>query len=157
MVLFCGEIRRDSVSLIRFLFLFLSCEISVKMFVELGFFSFFFLLMLVLSVLFLVTVINQCALLVFVSMHRRCLECWRVLFLLLFLTHIIYLRHVWNVRPYVSPLLFLFSGPFVEILFSSTSPNDPEYLTKETAQVFIPLMRFLQFNLFSSCFLVLLR
>ena len=32
-------------------------------------------------------------------MHQRYLECWRVLFLLLFLTYTVCLHHLWDVRP----------------------------------------------------------
>ena len=35
--------------------------------------------------------------------------------------------------------------------------NGPEYLTRRTAQIFIPLIRFLQYDFVSSNFLVLLR
>ena len=50
-------------------------------------------------------------------------------------------------------LVFLFSGLFVQCHFK----NSPEYLTSWTAQVFIPLIRFLLYSFVSSCFLVLLR
>ena len=49
------------------------------------------------------------------------------------------------------------SGPFVEILSSSTSKIVPRILQKETAHMFIPLMRFFLYSLVSSSFLVLLR
>ena len=47
----------------------------------------------------------------------------------------------------------------LSICFSSSLvhfKNTSKYLTRETAQVFIPLIRFLLFGLVSSCFLVLL-
>ena len=103
--LFCVAVRRYSLSLLRFLFLsyvkVFFCEISFVCLLKCPyscFYSHFFLvifvmLMLVSSVLFLVAVISLppcfflCSLLVFKSMHRRFFECWRVLVLLLFLTH----------------------------------------------------------------------
>ena len=41
--------------------------------------------------------------------------------------------------------------------FLVCSKNGPEYLTRGTAQAFIPLMRFLPYSLVYSCFLVLPR
>ena len=82
----------------------------------------FVLLMFVLSVLFQVIVNSLprrflCSLLVIVSMHRRSLECWQVLFLLIFLTRTVCLRHRWDVRPYASSWVFPFSISFLEVLF----------------------------------------
>ena len=48
-------------------------------------------------------------------MHPRYLQCWKVHFLILFLTHIVCLCHFSDVMPYAK-LIFLFSGPFVEVL-----------------------------------------
>ena len=104
MVLFRVAIRRDSVSLLRFPFLnhiqVFSCAISFASLLKCPYscFSshFCFLagevvqLMLVSTVLFLIAVISLplhfflCSLLVVVSMHRRSLEGWRLLFLLYF-------------------------------------------------------------------------
>ena len=84
------------------------------------------------------------------SINRCYFQCWRVLFLLLFSTHIVSLSHVWNVRPYTSSC-FLFSGPFTVVLSSFTLRMIPNILN-----VFIPLMRFLVFSFVSSSFLILL-
>ena len=61
-------------------------------------------------------------------MHRHYLECWRVLFFLLFLTPIVYQCNLRNVRPYESLLAFLFSGPFNGNLLSFTSRMVPSIL-----------------------------
>ena len=50
---------------------------------------------------------------VFVLMHSRYLQCWRTLFLLLFLTHAVYRCYLWDVRPWALSSTFLSSGPFV--------------------------------------------
>ena len=74
---------------------------------------------LVLSALYLVAVINlppHFFIVQFLSMHQPCLECWEVLFLILFLTHTLYLRYLGDVRPDASPWVFLFSCPFVRVL-----------------------------------------
>ena len=63
---------------------------------------------------------------------------------------------LWDVRPYVSSLVFLFSALFVEVLPSSTSKIVPN-ITRETAKVSIPFMRYLLYDLVSSSFLVLMR
>ena len=55
-------------------------------------------------------------------------QSWRVLFLLLFLKHIVCQRYLWDVRHYASLSLFLFSGPFDEVLPSSTSRFIPSIL-----------------------------
>ena len=59
-----------------------------------------------------------------------------------------------TIRPYVSSSIFLF---FIHLSSSLIHfMNDQEYLIQETAQIFIPLMRFLLQNLVSRSFLVLL-
>ena len=58
------------------------------------------------------------------------------------------LYYLWDVRPYALSWVFLFSGPFVEVLSLSTSRMAPEYLTRETAQVFILLLRLLLYDRF---------
>ena len=63
------------------------------------------LLVLMLSVWFLEAVISLrsrflCSLQVVVLMRQHCLQYWLVLFLLLFLIHIIHQRHLWDVMPY---------------------------------------------------------
>ena len=117
----------------------------------------FVLLILVLSVycfwsLYLVFLCSfLCSLRVVLSMYQRYLQCWWVIFLLLFLTFRTWICHFWDVRLYASSWVFFFSDSIVEVL------NCLEYLTKVTAQVFITLMRFLQCSLVSSSFLILLR
>ena len=76
-------------------------------------------------VLFLITLICLSLLLlcsqrVVVSIHQRYFRSWRVLFLLLFLTHIIWLHQFWDIRPYTSSLILLFSCPFVLVPPSTT-------------------------------------
>ena len=88
-------------------------------------------------------------------MHWRCLNCWQVLFLLLFLTQIICQRHFWDVIAYAW-LLFVFV--LWSICLSSSLvhfKNDPEYLTRWIAQVFTPFIRFQQYSFVLSSFLVL--
>ena len=45
-----------------------------------------------------------------------------------FLTHIVFLCHVWDVRPFELSLIFLFAGPFVEVLPSFTLRMVPNIL-----------------------------
>ena len=97
-----------------------------------------------------------CSLQVVVLMHQRWLQCWKVLFLILFLIRIVCQRHLWDVMSYARSLVFLFSGHFLNSSLVHFK-NGPEYLTRGTAQVFIPLIRILQYSFVSSCFLVLLR
>ena len=52
-------------------------------------------------------------------MQWHCLQCWQVLFFLLFLTNTVCLRHLWDVRPYIPSLVFLISTLFIELLFWS--------------------------------------
>ena len=88
-----------------------------------------------------------CILLVAASMDRGYLECWQV-FLHLFVTHTVCLLHLLDVRPYAKSWVILFS-----ICWSSSLvhfKNGPEYLTRGTEHVFIPLMRFLLRSLLSS-------
>ena len=85
-------------------------------------------------------------------MHRCYLECWRELFLLLFLTHTVCLRRLWW-RCFMSYLVFMSISSFSLVHFKKWH----EYLTRETAQAFIPLISFLLYSLVSSSFLVLLR
>ena len=82
----------------------------------------------------------------------QCLQCWQVLFLPLFLIHIVCQCHLLCM---VISFLVLWS-----ICLSSSLiyfKKGSEYLTRGTAQVFIPLIRLLQDSFISSCFLVLLR
>ena len=105
MALFYAAIRRDSVSLSMFPFLshvhVFSCEMSLVSRLKRTqscFSSHFYFLVIVVMlivvslVLILVAVISLppcflCSLRVVVSMRQRCLQCWQVLFLHLFLIH----------------------------------------------------------------------
>ena len=71
---------------------------------------------------------------------------------LLFLTQLIYQRHLWDVRPYASSFVYLFSSPSL-VHFK----NGPECLTRGTARIFIPFVKDLLLSFVSSSFLVLLR
>ena len=68
----------------------------------------------------------SCSLRVLLLMRQRYLQYWRILFLL-FLTHIVYLCHLSDVRPYAS-LVFLYSGPLAWILTSSILRMVPSIL-----------------------------
>ena len=112
MALFCSVVRIVSVSL-RFLFLshvqVFSCEMllmSLKTSVKLFCFPFLFsgycrsVGSCVVSIGF-----GSChqyfsALQILVSMCQRCFQCWQVLLRFLFLTHIVYQRHLWYVIHY---------------------------------------------------------
>ena len=120
--LISAAIRRDSVFFLGLLFLgtstFSCMRLHLIVFI-------FVLLMLVLSEVFLIAVISShsrflCSLLLVVSLYRRYLEYCCVLTLLLFLIHTICLLLLWDLRPFASSWLFLFSSPFVESLLSST-------------------------------------
>ena len=65
-----------------------------------------------------------------VSMHPCCLRSRQVHFLILFLTYIVCLCHLSDVRPYAWLLVFLLSGPFAEVLPSSTSRIVPSILQR---------------------------
>ena len=131
MALFCAAIRRDSVALLKSLFLshiqVLSCEMLFISRLKrhwscfsshFCFIVFVILLSIVLSVLFLMAVISPPTCFfyaVFESMYgcHRCIRCWQVLFFPLFMVHIVFLRRFWDVKPCAWSLLFLFFGPFV--------------------------------------------
>ena len=70
----------------------------------------------------------------YVSMLRRYLQRWQVLFHL-FLTHTVYLRHLWDVRPYAIVMSFLLVW---SIGWSSLVhfKNGSENLSRGTVQVF---------------------
>ena len=91
---------------------------------------------------------------VVVSMRHRCLQCWQVLFLPISLIHIVCQYRLWDVMLYVWSLVFLSICLSLSLVHSR---KGPEYLTRDTAQVFIPLIRFLLLSFVSSSFLVLLR
>ena len=84
-------------------------------------------------------------------MRQRCLQSWQIIFLPLFLIHSLSTSSlVFNaVCIVISFLVF-----FLSICLSS---KGPEYLTGDTAQVFIPLIWFLLESFVTSSFLVLLR
>ena len=65
------------------------------------------------------------------SMYQRNLQSWRVLFLLLFLTYIVCLYHLRDVRSYVSSWVFLSSGLFVEVLLLSALRMVPSILGRD--------------------------
>ena len=129
MALFCAAIKRDSVSLLRFLFLsqvqVFWCEILFISGHRVGFFSPIFVSQLLSfyrlsccqyrfwwlsSVLVRVFL---CSLRAVVSMRQRCLRCWQVLFLPLFYIHIVCRHRLWDVMPYAWSLVFFFFDPFV--------------------------------------------
>ena len=56
-----------------------------------------------------------CKFRVVVSVRQRYLQCWQVLFVLLFLTHIVCYCLLWDVMSFASSLVFLFSGPLIII------------------------------------------
>ena len=67
------------------------------------------------------------------------------------------LYHLWNVRSYASSWVFCVLW---SICWSSSLihfKNSPKYLTRGTAQVFIPLIRFQLWSSILSSFLILLR
>ena len=76
------------------------------------------------------------------------IQCWQILFLLFFSTHIVCRHHLCDVRPYASSLVFLFSGPLREWSQVSYKKHSPG---------FIPFRMFLLFSLVLSSFFVLLR
>ena len=146
--LFCTAIRRDSVSLWRFPLLshvpVFWWEISVvcgSKYPWNCFHSHFCFLVIVvlliikLFVLSLVVVISVflfflCSFRIIVSIYRHYIQCWRYLFLLLFLIHRASLYHLWDVRKYASSWVFLFSGSFVKFLPTSTSRMLPSILQR---------------------------
>ena len=88
-----------------------------------------------------------------ISMRQRCLRCWQILFLLFFLIHIVCQRRLWDVVTYAWSLVFMFRSIWLSsslVLYR----KGPEYLTKGTAQVFIPIIRFLLVSFVLSSFLV---
>ena len=145
MALFWATIRRNSVSLLRLSFLnhvqVFSSEISLVCLIKCSCNSFssqfcfriiIFLLILILFV-FLVTVISLSLLFSYVvfestSMYRSYFKCWLVFFLFLFLTHRVCPCYLWDVKPYASSWVFLFSGPFVEVFPSSSIRIVPSIL-----------------------------
>ena len=103
------------------IFLVWGFPLSLETSVQLSFFPFLFPFFSVLLMLvFVFLVVFLCNLLVVISMHQRYLDGWRVLFLLLFLTLTVCLRHLSDVRPYTSSWVFLLPCPFVEVLLWSS-------------------------------------
>ena len=118
MTLFSAVVRRNSVSLQKFLFLkhvhIFSCEMSiVRSLTRLwSCFSSHFSVYCHSADLRVVSIFSgDCnkssstffcvVFLVIVSMCQRCLQCWQVLFLSLFLTLIVCQCHLWDAMPYV--------------------------------------------------------
>ena len=87
---------------------------------------------------------------VIVLMRQNCLQCWQVLFLLLFLTLTLSTLSLGcNVLCMViSFLVFWFICLYSLVHFKYC----PEYLTRKTAQVFIPLKRFVHNSFATSNF-----
>ena len=112
--LFCAAIRRDSVSLLKFPFLshvqVLSCEMLFisRLKRPWSCFSshFCFLVFVILLSIVLSVRVFLCSLRVVVWMCQRCLRCWQVLFLPLFLVHIVRPRRLWDVMPCAWSLVF---------------------------------------------------
>ena len=136
MVLFCAAIRRESVSLLGFPFLnkvqFLSSEISFVCHLKcpesgfpshFGFLVIFVQFMLVLSAFFS----GGCNQLSFVLVYAKFLSMYWCVNAVhnagtsysTILKHAVCLCHVWEIRLYASPWVFLFSDPFVEVLWSN--------------------------------------
>ena len=169
MALFCAAIRRAYVSLLKFLFLsnvhVLSCEMLFKTSIELLFFPLLFPSYCH-SVVHRVIIIvsdgyNESSIVFFlyclrvvVSMRQGCFQCWRVLFLPLFLKYnLSTLSLGCNAFCIVNSLLFLLIH-----LFVSGSLQKRILISNEcTAQVFIPSIRFLPETFVTSIFIVLLR
>ena len=177
MALFCAAIRRDSVSLLRFLFLchvqVFSCEISLVCRLKYPYscFSshFYFLVIIIeliiaLFVLYLVAAIILSLLFFYVVFESLCRYIDTSFntgesssYLFSFLTYTVCLHHFSDVRLYASSLVFLswsicWRSSLVHFM------DGPEYFTRGwTAQVFIFLIRCLLYSLVSSSFLVLQR
>ena len=167
MVLFCAAIRRDSVSLLKFPFLshvqVLSCEMSISRLKRpwgcfpshFCFLVFVILLSIVLSVLFLMAVISPLSCFSMLSSSR----CMDVSTLFSVLANPLSPSFLGTYSLSTSSLgcnaLCMFVSFLVlwSIYLSSSLVHlrkGPEYLTRGTAQVFIPLIRFLIFSFVSS-------
>ena len=139
---------------------YLSLEISIQLFFLFLFSSYRFFLSLCCLCRFLLLwsvfiCPFLCSLRVVVSLHQRHLQCSRILFLFLFLPHIICLCHFSDLRPYALLWVFLFSGPFVKVLSSSTSKMVLSIL-RGRQPMYLALWWYFC-SLVSSSFLVLLR
>ena len=89
------------------------------------------------------------------SLLHRCIDAiFSVLFLLIFLTHTVCLRHLWDVRPYVSSLVFLFSRPFVEVLLSTDVRMVPSILRRGQLRYLSLCWDFLNVVFFRAVFLL---
>ena len=131
MALFCVAIRRDSVYLWRFPFLIMRDFICLSLELSIHFFFFLFLfpsycwsvdacVVCVFSGHCYLSLLFLCSLRDVLSIYRRYLQRWHVLFLLLFLKHIVTRYHLGDVRVYTLLGVFLFSAPFVDVLPLST-------------------------------------
>ena len=151
MALFCATIWRDSVSLSLFPFLnhvqvFSMLLISRLKPLKICFFPFLFSSYCYSVGLGVVSIVsggcNQSfsvllyRLRVVVWMHPRCLQCRQILFLLLFLIHIVCQHHLLDVMLDAWSLVFLFFGPFAYVLIWSTS-RMVRISYEGTTQVFI--------------------
>ena len=134
MMLFCADIRRHSASLLRFPFStcvqVFSCEIFACLLldisIELIFYSFLFSSYCCSVDAFAVCVFSGCRSLSFIALFYVFLESsYRCIHAILnigessssFFSWYINRRcHLWDVRPHTSSWVFLFSGPFVEVL-----------------------------------------
>ena len=152
MGLFCAAIIKYSVSLIKFPFLnyvqFFSCDISLVHLLKYPYSWFssgcFLLLLLLLSPYF--CCLFLCCQYYFWSLYSVFCALLSVVFETLyrcidaiinagmssssFLTHIVCLRHLCDVRPYVLSWVFLYSGPFVKVLQSITLRVIPNFLRR---------------------------
>ena len=77
-------------------------------------------------------------------MHLRYLQCWWVLFLILFLTHILYV--ITRMFVYASSAAFSSSSSFYRSFPRPFKKNGHQFITKRTTQMFIPWWVFFFFN-----------
>ena len=176
MALFCAASRIDSVSILRFPFLshvhVFTCEISFVCHLKYSYsyFSFNFrflvfvvvLFIFVLLVLFPAVVISlsfpfKCNLGVLILMDPRNLQCWRVLFLFLFLTHIDCLSHILDVRPWALSSTFFVFGSICRSFSFVHFKNSPGNLMREVTQYLFLWWDFLLPSKVLRSFLVPLR
>ena len=140
MTLFCVAMRRDSVSLVRFLFLshvqVFSCEILLICRLKYSYtcftshFCFLVIVVLLILVLFVFAVISL-SLIFFMYSLSRFIEVSSMLMNPLptfFLAHIVCPYHLWDKRAYAPSRSFCFSGLFVKVLPSSTLRMVPSIL-----------------------------
>ena len=146
-MVFCAALRRDLVFLLWFPFLshdqIFLCEILrvCRLKGPYNYFSSHFflvivvLLIFILLVLFLVAVISL-YLIFFMKSLRRLIDVSMLSSMLASLLPPFSDTYLWNIRPDASSLYFFFSGPFAEVLPSSTLRIVPSILRWGTAQIF---------------------